>query len=480
MYHSTRGKKEVLASVALMEGIAEDGGLYITDISPVKLEEFKVLSYREMAQKIISLYLDDLEDVDIRDAIDKAYEKGFDCQELVELKDFASCSFLELYHGPTIAFKDMALTVLPHLLLKAKKKNNRNEKTIILTATSGDTGAAALNGFKDLPNTEIIVFYPYNGVSDIQERQMLSYQGTNAKVIAVKGNFDDCQSFVKKVFTDSSIKEKLEKKNTRLSSANSINIGRLVPQIVYYFYSYMQLVKREEIKMGDEINFCVPTGNFGNILAGHYAKKMGLPVHKLICASNKNNILTDFFHSGTYDCNREFYKTNSPSMDILISSNLERLLFEHTNDVSSLMEDLKKDKAYHLDIKTDEFFASYANEEETLEAIKQCFKENKYLIDTHTAVAYHVYMDYVKKTNDLTKTVIVSTASPYKFAPSVTKALGLEECDEFTEIINLNKLSNCPIHPSIDKLMNIELSRIVWDKAELMKNLLELLVINDD
>lgn len=484
MFRSTRGNKEISPSLALINGIADDGGLYINEVKKVNISDFLTLDYRQMAKKVIASFLEDFKEEDILKCINNAYGKGFDTDELVCVKSFDEYSFLELYHGPTIAFKDMALTLLPHLLLEAKKINNRKEKTIILTATSGDTGAAALNGFKDVPNTEIIVFYPYMGVSDVQERQMLSYQGTNARVIAVKGNFDDCQSFVKRVFTDESIREKLKEKNACLSSANSINIGRLIPQIVYYFYTYIDLVKKGKIKMNDEINFCVPTGNFGNILAGYYAKKMGLPVNKLICASNKNKILTDFFHTGDYDINREFYKTNSPSMDILISSNLERLLFElvsnNPENVRRLMDDLKQKKSYHLDYYNDSFFSGFASEEETLKTIKECFEENNYLIDTHTAVSYHVYKEYLEQTNDKHHTVIVSTASPFKFAPSVSNALGLALDDEFNLINKMAELSHLNIPQQVKNLMDLKLNRIVWEKDEMDEKLKELLVIAND
>ena len=478
MYFSTRGNKKMDASLALLKGIADDGGLYITNLPSADINKLVGLSYKEIALYVLKLLLDDFKEEDLVWAIDKAYSHGFDCQNLVEVKSFDKFSFLELYHGPTLAFKDMALTILPKLLHVAKKMNNHTEKTIILTATSGDTGAAALNGFKDMENTEIVVFYPHNGVSDVQMRQMLSYQGTNATVIAVKGNFDDCQTFVKNVFNDNEIKEKLGKVNKALSSANSINIGRLIPQVVYYFYSYMNLVEKGEIKLGDKINFCVPTGNFGNILAGYYAKKMGLPINKLICASNKNNVLTDFFNTGVYSTKRDFYKTNSPSMDILISSNLERLLFEFSNCdgkmVSDLMSSLKENKEYKIDVNNSTFKAYYASEEETLENIKEVYDSLGYLMDTHTAVAYKAYKDYVNETNDDTKTVIVSTACPYKFAGSVSQALNRKEDNEFNQINDLHKLSSINIHPSLEKIKNLEPKEIVLERYELKDKLFEM------
>ncbi len=481
MYHSTRGTKTITASKAIINGLASDGGLYIKDLKAIDLKSFIGLSYKETAKKIMAVMIDDFSEADIDLCIEMAYSKGFDSEELVNIKTFEKYGFLELYHGPTLAFKDMALTILPKFLMKAKEINNIKEKTVILTATSGDTGAAALNGFKDVDNCNIIVFYPNNGVSDVQERQMQSYHGSNANVIALNGNFDDCQNFVKRIFSDLEIQKKLSEINSALSSANSINIGRLIPQIVYYFYSYFQLVDRKIIKFNDEINFSVPTGNFGDILAGYYAKKLGLPINKLICASNKNKILTDFLETGVYDINRDFYKTNAPSMDILISSNLERLLYElcenDPNKVNELMMDLKNKKKYELSLNIKDFYGNYATEDETLQSIEKEFVKNKYLMDTHTAIAYKVYEDYIGEVSDNTYTLIVSTACPYKFAPSVSKALGLKEDTEFNQINELHKLSQIDIHPSLEKLKSIELKPIVWNLDEAYDNLLELLGI---
>lgn len=432
MYSSTRMKKNITASKAIIEGISQDGGLYIIDKIPtINLESLKGKSYKEMAHIVLKLLLEDYTDSELDYCINSAYETRFETKEVVELKKTPNCHYLELYHGPTLAFKDVALTMLPYLLEVAKKKNNVTEKTTILTATSGDTGSAALSGFTSVPGIDIVVFYPNGGVSKIQEQQMLSFESASAKTFAIAGNFDDCQTFVKKVFAEDF---------KGLSSANSINVGRLVPQVVYYFYSYFKLVEDKTIKFGDKVNFCVPTGNFGDILAGYYAKEMGLPVNKLICASNINNVLTDFFNTKVYDKKREFLKTISPSMDILISSNLERLLYFKTKDenvVKGYMDDLKTKGEFKAEGDYSEFYADYSSDEEALAKIKKEFDENGYLIDPHTAVAASVYDKYVAKTNDTTPTVVLSTASPYKFIKSISSTLGLDNnLDEF-ELIDL-------------------------------------------
>lgn len=438
MYSSTRLKKNVTASKAIIEGISSDGGLYV--IKSIPKIEYKSLygkSYKEIAKVVLMKLLPDYTESEIDYCINSAYDKKFDTKEVVNVKKINNYHYLELYHGPTLAFKDVALTILPYLLEVAKKKNNVNEKTTILTATSGDTGSAALSGFSQVNGIDIIVFYPNGGVSKIQEQQMLSFESNSAKTFAIAGNFDDCQTFVKKVFSEDF---------KGLSSANSINVGRLVPQVVYYFYSYFKLVEDKTINLGDSINFCVPTGNFGDILAGYYAKEMGLPINKLICASNINKVLTDFFNTGLYDRKREFLKTISPSMDILISSNLERLLYfksKDENKVKQYMEDLKTKGEFKSDESYDEFYADYASDAEALDAIKEEFNSSSYLIDPHTAVAKKVYDKYVKDTKDSTPTVILSTASPYKFIKSISSALNLDNnLDEFELIDMVSKKSN--------------------------------------
>ena len=441
MYSSTRAIKNITASKAIIEGISDDGGLYIIKSIPkIDYKSLNGKTYKEMAKIILQNLLPDYTDSELDYCLSSAYNNKFDTKEVVKIKKVNNYHYLELYHGPTLAFKDVALTILPYLLEVAKKKNNVTEKTTILTATSGDTGSAALSGFSNVNGIDIIVFYPNGGVSKIQEQQMLSFESNSAKTFAIKGNFDDCQTFVKKVFSEDF---------KGLSSANSINVGRLVPQVVYYFYSYFKLVEDKSIKLGDKINFCVPTGNFGDILAGYYAKEMGLPINKLICASNINKVLTDFFNTGVYDRKREFLKTISPSMDILISSNLERLLYfksKDENKVKKYMEDLKTTGSFKSDEKYDEFYADYSSDAEALEKIKKEFKENKYLIDPHTAVAASVYDKYVLNTKDNTPTVILSTASPYKFIKSISSALDLDNSlDEFDLIDMVSKKSNTQI-----------------------------------
>ena len=444
MYSSTRCKKSISASKAIIEGISSDGGLYvIKEIPQIDYKSLYGKTYKEMAKVILKNLLPDYTDSELDYALSMSYDKKFETKEVVNVKKVGNYHYLELYHGPTLAFKDVALTILPYLLEIAKKKNNVTEKTTILTATSGDTGSAALSGFSSVNGIDIIVFYPNGGVSKIQEQQMLSFESNSAKTFAIKGNFDDCQTFVKKVFSEDF---------KGLSSANSINVGRLVPQVVYYFYSYFKLVEDKTIKLGDKINFTVPTGNFGDILAGYYAKEMGLPINKLICASNINKVLTDFFNTGVYDKKREFLKTISPSMDILISSNLERLLYfkaKDENKVKKYMDDLKTKGEFKSDETYPEFYGDYASDAEALDKIKREFKENNYLIDPHTAVAASVYEKYVKDTKDLTPTVILSTASPYKFIKSISSALDLDSSlDEFDLIDMVSKKSNTTI-PSV-------------------------------
>ena len=438
-YSSTRGSSDIkTAAQAVIQGIAEDKGLYVPDRIPAlpkKISELTVKPYKDIAYEIIKAFFTDYTAEEMQYCVDGAYDTKFEEKEIVPVKEAGGAYFLELYHGKTAAFKDMALSILPYLLTTAMKKENEDKKICILTATSGDTGKAALEGFADVPGTEIIVFFPNRGVSQVQERQMITQEGENTHVFAIEGNFDDAQTGVKKIFNDSAFAEKLAGYGCKLSSANSINIGRLVPQVAYYVYGYVKLVERGVISDGDKVNIVVPTGNFGNILAAYYAGKLGIPVNRFICASNKNKVLTDFFNTGVYDINREFYLTNSPSMDILISSNLERLLYHLSGndggEIRALMEALDTKKHYEVSDKIKDgmkdFCGGFATVEETNEAIGRMYSEHGYLMDTHTAVAYKVYEDYVKETGDNTPTLIASTASAYKFADSVAHSIGLGE-----------------------------------------------------
>lgn len=475
MYRSTRLDIKVNASKAIIDGIALDGGLYIKDLEHLyqynieRLNELSTLSYKELAIEILSKFLDDFTIEEIKDVINKSYDNSFEIDEIVKLKDInEKMSFLELYHGKTKAFKDVALQVLPNLLSVSKKKNNMSNDTIILTATSGDTGSAALSGFSTKDDVKMIVLYPYNGVSEIQEAQMLSFKNKYKKVIAVKGNFDDCQTLVKKAFNDKAN----EKYN--LSSANSINIGRLIPQIVYYFYAYFK-----KCKLTEKINFVVPTGNFGNILAGYIAMKMGLPINKLICASNDNNVLDDFFRTKKYDKNRKFIKTISPSMDILISSNLERLLYYKYNDgkiVNDLMESLKTKGYYDVDVDFSEFYSSFVSEDETKKGIKEVYDKYKYLIDPHTSVAYCAYKNYTKESVDSTKTVILSTASPFKFSKTIAKSIGISYTNDFETIDKISQICGVEKSKEIENLKSInKINSDVWEKEEAYENICKLI-----
>ena len=425
LYRSTRSADvKVTASQAILKGLAADGGLYVPESIPaldVSLEELAGMDYREVAYEVMKLFITDFTEEELKNCINKAYDSKFDTDEIAPLVNADGAYFLELFHGATIAFKDMALSILPHLLTTSARKNNIKNDIVILTATSGDTGKAALAGFADVKGTKIIVFYPKHGVSPIQEKQMVTQKGDNTYVVGIEGNFDDAQTGVKTMFGDSELAKELDANGFQFSSANSINIGRLVPQVVYYVYAYTRLLANNEIKNGDRINVVVPTGNFGNILAAYYAKNMGLPIAKLICASNENKVLFDFFKTGTYDRNREFVLTSSPSMDILISSNLERLIYRIAGDDANankeLMDSLKKDGRYTITddmrAKLEDFYGNYASEAETAEAIKSIYYNTGYVIDTHTAVAASVYKKYVAETSDETKTVIASTASPF-------------------------------------------------------------------
>ena len=441
-YVSTRGGGDAkTASQAVIQGIAEDKGLYVPDRIPTlpkKVTDLMGKSYKEIAELIIQTFFDDYTPEEMRYCIDGAYTDKFTAPEVVPVKEAGGAYFLELFHGRTAAFKDLALSILPYLLTTATKKQNEDKKICILTATSGDTGKAALEGFADVPGTEIIVFFPNQGVSPIQERQMITQEGDNTHVFAIEGNFDDAQTSVKKIFNDEGFAKVLAEHGCRFSSANSINIGRLVPQVAYYVWGYVNLLSKGVIADGDKINVVVPTGNFGNILAAFYAEQMGIPVNRFICASNKNRILTDFIETGIYDTKRPFYLTNSPSMDILISSNLERLLYHFSEndaeEIRDLMKQLEGTGRYEVSPKIrsgmERFWGGCATVEETNETIGAMYKGNGYLIDTHTAVAYKVYRDYVEETADDTPTIIASTASPYKFAESVALSIGLEKRED--------------------------------------------------
>lgn len=452
-YTSTRNNEIcVTASQAIAGGISVEGGLYVPTAFPAitaeDLQAWMSLEYKERAMAILLRFLTDFTIEETAQCCTAAYGDRFDTPAIAPLYDMGDGRhILELWHGPTCAFKDMALQILPHLMRVSVEKTAPDQQTVILVATSGDTGKAALEGFRDAPNTRILVFYPVDGVSEMQRFQMITQEGDNVGVCAIQGNFDDAQTGVKALFTDDQVKAKLDEAHLRFSSANSINWGRLVPQIVYYISAYCDLLANNKIALGDAINVVVPTGNFGNILACYYAKRMGLPVHKLICASNRNRVLTDFFESGVYDCNRPFYTTTSPSMDILVSSNLERLLYhlanENSDEIAALMNALKTDKKYTVSNTVfaaiqEQFAAGSADDTRVAETIRATFDKHGYLCDTHTAVAVAVYEDYRNKTGDTTPTVIASTASPYKFAPSILEALGdMENTTPYEQLAEL-------------------------------------------
>lgn len=467
LYKSTRGKEEaVTASRAILQGLAKDGGLFVPTEIPkltLSLSELAKLSYQETAYEVMKLFLTDFTEEELKHCIKSAYDEKFDTEVIAPLAKVEDTYYLELFHGATIAFKDMALSILPHLMTTAAKKNNIKNEIVILTATSGDTGKAALAGFADVPGTKIIVFYPKNGVSPVQEKQMVTQKGDNTFVVGIKGNFDDAQSGVKAIFGDKALEEELLQAGFQFSSANSINIGRLVPQIVYYVYAYAKLLESEEIKEGEAINVVVPTGNFGNILAAYYAKQMGLPIAKFICASNDNKVLYDFFQTGTYDKNRPFILTTSPSMDILISSNLERLIYriagaDAQKDVE-LMQHLTKDGKYEISeamkAQLQDFCGYYATEKETADIIAKTYEDTAYIMDTHTAVAACAYQKYLSETKDTTKTVIASTASPYKFTRSVMEAIDAEKygnLSDFELIDELAAISNVAVPQAIEDI----------------------------
>ncbi len=472
-YTSTRNNKiRVSSAQTISQGISKEGGLFVPCSFPqFSLETIKnmvSMSYIERAKLILKEYLTDFSEDEINYCVEGAYEASkFSSSKIAPVVNVnKNENILELWHGPTCAFKDMALQLLPYLMTVSAKKAADGKTIVILVATSGDTGKAALEGFKNVENTKILVFYPVDGVSDMQKLQMATQEGENVAVCAINGNFDDAQSAVKAIFTNDDIKDKLAEKNMMFSSANSINWGRLLPQIVYYFSAYCDMAEQRKINVGDEINFVVPTGNFGNILAAYYAIKMGLPVKKLICASNSNNVLTDFLTTGKYNKNRNFYTTTSPSMDILISSNLERLLYHISGDndglINELMDSLNSKGEYCVDEKMiadikKYFSAGFATEGDVENTIREQFENYSYLLDTHSAVAVKVYLDYVNKTGDDVPTVIDSTASPYKFSKAVLNAVksgNINSADEFDMVDELNKVSSLEVPEPLKSLKN--------------------------
>ena len=494
LYVSTRGKTDLVSSAhAITRGLAGDGGLFVPqNIPAMRMVDIKAMEhkpYTERAIDVLLQYLTDFSEDELRECVNAAYAKdkfGDNPVPLVQVNE--NTGVLELWHGPTSAFKDMALQLLPHLLTRSMQKTGETNKVVILVATSGDTGKAALEGFADVEGTQIIVFYPSEGVSDIQKRQMITQAGKNVKVFGIEGNFDDAQRGVKEIFGNKAMSDELEKKGYTFSSANSINWGRLVPQIVYYFSAYVDAIKAGKISAGDAINFVVPTGNFGDILAGYYAKLMGLPIDRLLCASNSNNVLTDFINSGVYDKRRDFYKTISPSMDILVSSNLERLLYNVSDGdavrVAEYMQRLNNEGFYQVDSDDlkriqSEFFGAWVDELETKEAISRIYSDYHYLMDTHTAVAWRALEKYRFLTSDETYTVVLSTASPYKFADSVLEALDDKEQpkgEPFALLHKLNEETGVEIPPRmlvLEELPVLHSEVIPSDKMELavMKNL---------
>ena len=484
IYSSTRNAKEkVTASQAILKGLADDGGLFVPDSIPsldVTIDELADMSYQETAYAVMKQFLTDFTEEELKDCIRKAYDSKFDTKEIAPLVEADGAYYLELFHGPTIAFKDMALSILPHLLITAARKNQVKNDIVILTATSGDTGKAALAGFADVKGTRIIVFYPKNGVSPIQEKQMVTQKGDNTFVVGINGNFDQAQTGVKKMFQDKELAAQMDAAGFQFSSANSINIGRLVPQIAYYVYAYAKLYKKGKIAKNEKINVVVPTGNFGNILAAFYAKNMGLPIAKLICASNENKVLFDFFRTGTYDKNREFMLTSSPSMDILISSNLERLIYRIAgNDAAKnkeLMAALTSEGVYAITEEMKEqladFYGNYTSEEETAKVIRELYEKTGYIIDTHTAVAAGVYKKYKEETKDAeTKTVIASTASPFKFTRSVMDAIDKAKYDSMTDfelVDELSRIGDVAVPKAIEEIRTAEvLHDTVCEVAEM-------------
>ena len=487
-YKSTRDSKvRVTASQAILQGLSEDGGLFVPEAVPalpVSMKELADMSYQEMAYAVMSRFLTDFTESELKDCIAKAYDSKFDLPEIAPITKAEGAYYLELFHGATIAFKDMALSILPHLMTVSARKNQVKEDIVILTATSGDTGKAALAGFADVPGTRIVVFYPKDGVSPVQEKQMVTQKGNNTCVVGIRGNFDDAQSGVKAIFGDQELAQKLQKAGFRFSSANSINIGRLVPQIVYYVYAYAKLQESEELSEGEKINVVVPTGNFGNILAAYYAKQIGVPIEKLICASNENRVLYDFFRTGEYDRNRPFILTTSPSMDILISSNLERLLYliadGDARKDAELMDALASEGKYRITPKMQEklsdFLGYYATEEDTAKIIAKIYEDTGYVLDTHTAVAACAYQTYREETKDPTKTVIASTASPYKFTRSVMEAIDRNRygrMGDFELMDELSAISGTDIPGAIEEIRTAPvLHNTVCEVHEMKKTVL--------
>lgn len=482
LYVSTRNDEEkVTASQAILKGLADDGGLFVPERIPlldIPMEKLASMSYQETAYEVMKLYLTDFTEEELKKCIRNAYDEKFDTKDIAPLVKVQDAYYLELFHGATIAFKDMALSILPHLLITAAKKNQVENDIVILTATSGDTGKAALAGFAGVEGTKIIVFYPKDGVSPIQKKQMLTQKGENTFVVGINGNFDQAQTGVKQMFSDKALAEEMERAGYQFSSANSINIGRLVPQIVYYVYAYARMVRSGEIKDGEKINIAVPTGNFGNILAAFYAKNMGLPIAKLICASNENKVLYDFFTTGTYDKNREFILTSSPSMDILISSNLERLIYRIAGNnaeknqllMKSLQENGKYDITTEMKEQLADFYGNYASETETAETIREIYQDAGYILDTHTAVAAAVYKKYKKDSKDEAKTVIASTASPYKFTRSVMKAIDerYDGREDFELVDELERLSKVMVPQAIEEIRTApELHKTICNVEEM-------------
>ena len=483
LYKSTRNSdKTVTASEAILKGLADDGGLFVPEYIPkldVTMDELKGMTYQETAYAVMKQFLTDFTEEELKHCIDSAYDSKFDTEVIAPLVKVEDTYHLELFHGATIAFKDMALSILPHLLTTAAKKNHVTKDIVILTATSGDTGKAALAGFADVPGTKIIVFYPKGGVSRVQELQMVTQKGENTSVVAIHGNFDNAQSGVKALFEDKELEKELSDAGYQFSSANSINIGRLVPQVVYYVYAYAKLMENEEITSGEEINVTVPTGNFGNILAAYYAKQMGVPIAKLICASNENKVLFDFFRTGVYDKNREFILTSSPSMDILISSNLERLIYtiagRDAKKNSELLAQLKEKGSYEItpemNERLSEFEGGFATEEETKETIRTTYEKTGYVMDTHTAVAAYVCAQYRKNSGDDKKCLVASTASPYKFIHSVMTAIDdkYADVDEFELVDELSRISGTDVPNAIKEIRNAEIRHTRECDADEMK-----------
>lgn len=471
LYKSTRDSSiRVSASKAILKGLSDEGGLFVPERIPAldkSLKELAGLSYQDVAYEVMKLFFTDFTEEELKGCIANAYDGKFDTEVIAPLAEVNNTYYLELFHGATIAFKDMALSILPHLMTTAARKNQVKNDIVILTATSGDTGKAALAGFAGVGGTKIIVFYPKNGVSPIQEKQMLTQKGNNTHVVGIHGNFDDAQTGVKNIFADKELAGEMNGKGYQFSSANSINIGRLVPQVVYYVYAYARLMAEGKLADNEKLNVVVPTGNFGNILAAFYAKNMGLPIGRLICASNDNKVLYDFFATGIYDRNREFILTSSPSMDILISSNLERLIYKITGEDSeqtaAFMKALTGEGKYEITAamreKLQDFSGGFANQEETAQTIRRLYEETGYVIDTHTAVAAAVYQKYKEGCGDRAKTVIASTASPFKFTRSVMEAIDEKYAgmEDFALVDELSRIAGVSVPNAIEEIRTAEI-----------------------